>query len=71
MIHTDTIALAARLAQPIRTLDALIVPVASGARDSNGQPYGDDAGWRRRLAEVLVWAKSSIESAQQELAREG
>ena len=71
MIHPDTIAIASRLAQPIRMLDALIVPVAAGARDSNGQPYGDDMGWRRRLSEVIVWAKSAIETAQEELAREG
>ena len=67
MIHADTILLASRLARPVGLLDCMIVPVAAGARDSNGQPYGNDATWRRQLTEALTMAQRAIETAKQEL----
>lgn len=65
MISPELMRMARRLEEPIRRLDALLVPIAHGFRDSNGIPVGGDEEFRGRFRVLLEEARVAILEAQE------
>lgn len=61
---TRLIALARALEEPVRRLDALLVPLSHGLKDSHGRLVADPAEIQGRLARVLEEARVAILTAQ-------
>lgn len=57
------------LNEPIGRLEALLVPIAAGGRDSHQHPIASEEALIERLSEAIGEARAAIEIAQNELAR--
>lgn len=68
-LRPTTIQLAKDLSKTVIRLNALVIPLAAGGRDSHDQRIGTDESVRESLSEALGDARVAIEIAQNRLAQ--
>lgn len=71
MISQRTIEIARALSQPVAELDALLVPLAHGARDSNGLNVGNDAEAHTRMVAAMDSCRIAFDNARIAIAKGG
>lgn len=61
--------IARQLQRPIGRLEAMIVPLAAGGRDSHGHPIERDDVMMERLVEAIGEARVALQEAQNTVAQ--